>query len=114
MPDLSLYSLIRPILFRLPAESAHEFALKSLRVGLSTSWAREAVTKRLATSQFESLHRFGLEFRSPVGLAAGFDKNGIYVRELASLVFGFTEVATSTNPPQRGNPKPRLFRLPRD
>lgn len=111
---MSLYSLIRPILFRLPAESAHEFALKSLRVGLSTSLAREAVAKRLATSQFESLHRFGLEFRSPVGLAAGFDKNGSYVRELAALGFGFIEVGTVTNLPQPGNPKPRLFRLPSD
>ena len=112
---LSLYSsLIRPILFRLPAESAHEFALKALRSGLSTSFAREAVAKRLATREFGSLNRFGLEFSNPIGLAAGFDKNGSYTRELASLGFGFIEIGTVTNQPQPGNPKPRLFRLPED
>jgi dihydroorotate dehydrogenase len=114
MPDLSLYSLIRPILFRLPAESAHEFALQALRSGLSTSFAREAVAQRLATREFGSLNRFGLDFSNPVGLAAGFDKNGSYVRELAALGFGFIEVGTVTNQPQPGNPKPRLFRLPKD
>jgi len=114
MPDLSLYSLIRPILFRLPAESAHEFALKALRAGLSTSFAREAVAKRLVTREFGSLNRFGLEFSNPIGLAAGFDKNGSYTRELVSLGFGFIEVGTVTNQSQPGNPKPRLFRLPKD
>lgn len=111
---LSLYSLIRPILFRLPAESAHEFALQALRSGLSTPLAREAVAKRLATREFGSLNRFGLEFSNPVGLAAGFDKNGSYAGELAALGFGFIEVGTVTNQPQPGNPKPRLFRLPKD
>src|ERR1041385_4450168 len=114
MPELSLYSLIRPILFRLPAESAHEFALKILRSGLSTSFAREAVAKRLATREFASLNRFGLEFANPIGLAAGFDKNGSYTRELAALGFGFIEVGTVTNQPQPGDRKPRLFRLPKD
>ena len=111
---LSLYSLIRPILFRLPAESAHEFALQALRFGVSTSFAREVVAKRFATREFGSLERFGLEFSNPIGLAAGFDKNGSYFRELASLGFGFIEVGTVTNHPQPGNPKPRLFRLPKD
>lgn len=112
---LSLYSsLIRPILFRLPAESAHEFALKALRSGLSTSFARQAVAQRLAIRELGSLNRFGLEFSNPIGLAAGFDKNGIYTRELAALGFGFIEVGTVTNQPQPGNPKPRLFRLPKD
>jgi dihydroorotate dehydrogenase len=112
---LSLYSSrIRPILFRLPAESAHEFALKALRSGLSTSFVRDAVAKRLATREFGSLNRFGLEFSNPIGLAAGFDKNGSYTRELAALGFGFIEVGTVTNRAQPGNPKPRLFRLPKD
>jgi dihydroorotate dehydrogenase len=111
---LSLYSFIRPILFRLPAESAHEFALKALRSGLSTSFAHETVAKRLATREFGFLNRFGLDFSNPIGLAAGFDKNGSYTRELAALGFGFIEVGTVTNQPQAGNPKPRLFRLPKD
>src|SRR5207302_4753199 len=60
------------------------------------------------------LKRFGLEFQNPIGLAAGFDKNGSYVRELATLGFGFIEIGTVTNEAQPGNPKPRLFRLPKD
>src|SRR5438045_5891727 len=103
MLGLSLYSLIRPILFRLPAESAHEFALKALRSGLSTSFARGAVRKQLVTREFGSLNRFGLEFSNPIGLAAGFDKNGSYTPELAALGFGFIEVGTVTNEPQSGN-----------
>src|SRR5437588_421102 len=107
MPGLSFYSLIRPILFRLPAESAHEFALKALRAGLSTSFAREAVAKRLVTREFGSLNRFGLEFANPIGLAAGVDKNGSYTRELAALGFGFIEVGTVRNESQRCNPNHR-------
>lgn len=111
---MSLYSIIRPILFRLPAESAHEFALKSLRLGLAGLFARDAVSRRYETESFGKLNRFGLEFRNPIGLAAGFDKNGRYTRELAALGFGFIEVGTVTNEAQPGNPKPRLFRLPED
>jgi dihydroorotate dehydrogenase len=58
------------------------------------------------------LERFGLKFRNPLGIAAGFDKNGRVVNQLASLGFGFVEVGTVTFEPQPGNPKPRLFRLP--
>jgi dihydroorotate dehydrogenase len=111
---LSLYRIIRPILFRLPAESAHEFALASLRVGLGSSRVREAVSRRFLSEPFGKLNRFGLEFRNPIGLAAGFDKNGRYARELATLGFGFIEVGTVTNEAQPGNPKPRVFRLPHD
>jgi len=111
---LSLYSLIRPILFSLPAESAHQFALASLRVGLGSSLVRDAVSRRLQSEPFSRLKRFGLEFRNPIGLAAGFDKNGSYARELAALGFGFIEVGTVTNEGQGGHPKPRIFRLPKD
>ncbi len=111
---MSLYSLIRPILFRLPPESAHEFALKSLGLGLAGSFVRDAVSRRYQTEPFGKLNRFGLEFRNPIGLAAGFDKNGSYTRELAALGFGFIEVGTVTNEPQPGNPKPRIFRLAED
>jgi len=107
-------SIIRPILFSLPAESAHQFALKSLRAGLASSFARKAVSRRLQSQPFDKLKRFGLEFRNPIGLAAGFDKNGRYVRELAALGFGFIEVGSVTNEAQSGSPKPRVFRLPKD
>ena len=56
----------------------------------------------------------GLKFPNAVGLAAGFDKNGFYIREMEALGFGFVEVGTVTPLPQPGNEKPRLFRLPKD
>jgi dihydroorotate dehydrogenase len=68
----------------------------------------------LQREPFGKLHRFGLEFRNPIGLAAGFDKNGTAAQALATLGFGFIEVGSVTSEPQPGNPRPRLFRLPRD
>lgn len=112
---MSLYhSIVRPILFRLPAESAHEFALRSLSIALGTEGARRIAQRRFQRSPFGELKRFGLNFRNPVGLAAGFDKNGTAAPALAALGFGFIEVGTVTSAAQPGNPRPRLFRLPRD
>src|SRR5882762_8925114 len=107
-------SLLRPILFRLPPESVHEFALGSLSTVLSTQAARGFASRRLRREPFGKLKRFGLEFRNPVGLAAGFDKNGTAAPALAALGFGFIEVGSVTSERQPGNPRPRLFRLPRD
>ena len=105
-------SLLRPILFRLPPETAHEFALHALS-------SAPVLTKRLfapraTKSPFGSLERFGLTFPNPVGLAAGFDKDGVALRALAALGFGFIEAGTVTYHPQPGNKRPRLFRLPND
>lgn len=112
---MSLYSsIIRPILFRLPAESAHEFALRSLTLTLRSPAARRAAAQRFQRTSFGNLKRFGLTFRNPVGLAAGFDKNGTAADALCTLGFGFIEVGTVTSKSQPGNPKPRIFRLPRD
>ncbi|HVS20765.1 MAG TPA: quinone-dependent dihydroorotate dehydrogenase [Pyrinomonadaceae bacterium] len=112
---MSLYaSIVRPILFRLPAESAHEFALRSLSAALSTTAARRFAERRFQSAPFGELRRFGLTFRNPVGLAAGLDKNGTAAQALAALGFGFIEVGSCTNEAQPGNPRPRLFRLPRD
>jgi len=100
-------SLVRPLLFRLPPETAHELALHSLSLtppGL--------LTKRNATQN--PISTFGLLFSNPVGLAAGFDKNGIALQPLAALGFGFIEAGTVTFHPQPGNPRPRLFRLSED
>ncbi len=109
-----LYRLIaRPILFRLPAESAHEFAFRSLSL-LRNATVRRAVEQRYQRNPFGNLKRFGLTFRNPVGLAAGFDKNGTAADLLSSLGFGFIEAGTVTSEAQPGNPKPRIFRLPRD
>lgn len=105
-------SLLRPLLFSLPPETAHELALHSL------SFAPRITTKvlgnRYKRSPFGELRRFGLKFANPIGLAAGFDKDGIALEALAALGFGFIEAGTVTSEPQPGNPRPRLFRLPKD
>jgi dihydroorotate dehydrogenase len=92
----------------------HEFALSSLSTALGTQAARRFVSRRLKRETFGKLKRFGLEFPNPVGLAAGFDKNGTAAQALAALGFGSIEVGSVTSEPQPGNPRPRLFRLPRD
>jgi dihydroorotate dehydrogenase len=101
-------SLVRSILFRLPPETAHELALRSLSL----------VPARLLAKQFSDpslrIERFGLSFPNPVGLAAGFDKNGVVLKPLAALGFGFIEAGTVTFHAQPGNPRPRLFRLRED
>jgi dihydroorotate dehydrogenase len=101
-------SLVRPLLFRLPPETAHELALHSLSL----------LPSRLIAKQFNDpalrIERFGLSFSNPVGLAAGFDKNGVALQPLAALGFGFIEAGTVTFHPQPGNPRPRLFRLRED
>src|SRR5712672_896445 len=107
-------SLLRPLLFRLPAELAHEFAINSLSLILRPRIARRFVAAKLFSESFGPLRRFGLEFSNPVGLAAGFDKNGVALKALAALGFGHIEAGTVTYQPQPGNPRPRLFRLPLD
>ena len=100
-------SLVRPILFRLPPESAHELALHSLRF-VKSFIGRPFESPILNTDLFD------LSFRNPVGLAAGFDKDGVALEPLAALGFGFIEAGTVTYHPQPGNPKPRMFRLSAD
>jgi len=107
-------SLLRPILFQLPPETAHELALKCLCSALSLPSAKNIFAARHQSSPFGELKRFGLAFANPVGLAAGFDKNGRAADALCALGFGFVEVGTVTHQPQSGNEKPRLFRLPED
>jgi dihydroorotate dehydrogenase len=107
-------SLVRPVLFRLAPETAHELALHTLVAALKPESVRRLAARRLGREPFGKLERFGLSFMNPVGLAAGFDKNGAAARELAALGFGFVEVGTVTHLAQAGNPQPRLFRLPQD
>jgi dihydroorotate dehydrogenase len=99
-------SLVRPILFSLPPETAHELALHSLAL-----LPPRFITRR---STPNPINRFGLSFRNPVGLAAGFDKNGIALQPLCALGFGFIEAGTVTFHAQPGNARPRLFRLSED
>ncbi|MFN2576438.1 MAG: quinone-dependent dihydroorotate dehydrogenase [Pyrinomonadaceae bacterium] len=107
-------SLLRPMLFRLSPETAHELALSSLSFFLAAAPIRKAVAGRHADWPLGAINRFGLEFTNPIGLAAGFDKNGTAAQGLAALGFGFIEVGTVTSEPQSGNERPRLFRLPSD
>ncbi len=107
-------SIARPVLFRLEPETAHELALHGLTFALGTETARRVATRQMWRAPFGPLERFGLRFSNPVGLAAGFDKNGVAVRQLAALGFGFVEVGTVTHQAQAGNARPRLFRLPQD
>ena len=104
-------SLLRPILFRLPAETAHKLALQSLSFPFSAQIAKTLTREQPATL---NLQRFGLTFPNPIGLAAGFDKDGIALPALSELGFGFIEAGTVTWHAQPGNEMPRLFRLPLD
>jgi dihydroorotate dehydrogenase len=107
-------SLLRPLLFLLPPETAHELALHSLDLLLRPRVVKELVAQRSTVSPFGKLERFGLQFANPVGLAAGFDKNGSAAHALAALGFGFVELGSVTAEAQPGNPRPRIFRLPKD
>jgi dihydroorotate dehydrogenase len=107
-------TLIRPLLFRLPPEAAHELSLHSLNLLLRSAALRKRAFEHTNGFQFGPLKRFGLRFDNPIGLAAGFDKNGVAVLPLSALGFGFIEVGTITHQGQPGNPKPRIFRLPAD
>jgi dihydroorotate dehydrogenase len=110
-----MYSLLRNLLFKLEAEQAHYFSMNLLRTACGVGPVRKIISA-IYTPKDPSLERkeFGLTFRNPVGLGAGFDKNAIYLRELEALGFGFVEIGTVTPLPQAGNDKPRLFRLPAD
>ena len=105
-------ALVRPLLFRLPPETAHELALHSLSLLPRKVVSSFVARPHAASSVF--LNRFGISFPNVVGLAAGFDKNGIALDALSSLGFGFIEAGTVTLHAQPGNPRPRLFRLPQD
>jgi len=103
-----VYSIVRPVLFRMDAEKAHHFTLKSLKfayeIGLQGVLAKSRVE--------DPIEVMGIAFPNRVGLAAGLDKNAEYLDALASLGFGFVEMGTVTPRPQPGNPRPRMFRLP--
>ena len=104
---MTIYPLIRPALFRIDAENAHRMTIAALQM-VPPALLRQAVSPRLATTVA------GLSFPSPVGLAAGFDKNAEVPDQMLALGFGFAEVGTLTPRPQQGNPRPRLFRLVED
>src|SRR5690242_19653061 len=103
---MALYPLFRPLAFALDAERAHRAAIAALKLMPARPPPKFPDSLRTSVA--------GLEFPSPVGLAAGFDKDAEVPEQLLSLGFGFVEVGTITPKPQSGNPKPRLFRLSED
>ncbi|MCF0176557.1 MAG: quinone-dependent dihydroorotate dehydrogenase [Bacteroidales bacterium] len=107
--------LIRPLLFLLKPEAAHNLTFRLLRIGRCIPFFR-AICRKIFCGTYPSLERelFGLRFPNPVGLAGGLDKNGEFYNDLANFGFGFVEIGSLTPLPQDGNPKPRLFRLPAD
>lgn len=109
-----MYSLIRSILFRFPPEPVHYFAMNCLQAACSVPLFRRWISRSFTAGGSHATQAFGLEFPNKVGLAAGFDKNARWLRELEALGFGFVEIGTVTPKPQSGNDKPRLFRLPKD
>lgn len=107
-----MYTAIRKILFCFPPEQVHHFSMNGL--ALASKFPGVKSIFRSHASHGHSLQKdaFGLKFRNPVGLAAGFDKNALYLTELDMLGFGSVEIGTVTPLPQEGNDKPRLFRVP--
>lgn len=110
---MSIYSaLVRPLAFSLDPETAHHLAIG---LGARLGWAARMLS---ATTHVEHprlvTHAAGLRFPTPIGLAAGFDKSGTAVETLAGLGFGSVEIGSVSIEPSAGNPKPRLWRLPRD
>lgn len=103
-----LYPLLRPLLFQLDAETAHEWTVKLLKMGHLLGMLEGAES---GTPSRPPLNVLGLEFPNAVGLAAGMDKSAAAVDAWGAMGFGFVEVGTLTPRPQPGNPTPRLFRL---
>ncbi|QEM08699.1 quinone-dependent dihydroorotate dehydrogenase [Mucilaginibacter rubeus] len=110
-----MYPLIKPILFKFDPENVHYFVTRNLK-RFNRFPGGTALSKAIWDVTDPKLERevFGLKFRNPVGLAAGFDKNAEMMGEMANLGFGFVEIGTVTPLPQPGNDKPRMFRLPAD
>jgi dihydroorotate dehydrogenase len=113
---MNLYqNLLKPLLFRFAPERAHHLTVALLKLGLAIPGLGGSLRKayQINDARLER-HFLGLKFKNPVGLAAGFDKDGRHYHAMAALGFGFVELGTVTPKPQDGNPLPRLFRLPTD
>jgi dihydroorotate dehydrogenase len=107
-----IYRSLRRLLFRLDPESAHEFTARQMEQLQQIPIVMRAIERACRPPASAERALFGLRFRSPIGIAGGFDKNATMMPFLAALGFGFIEVGTVTLRPQPGNPRPRLFRYP--
>ncbi len=107
-----MYKFFRSLLFKLEPEASHRLTLQLMRLG--GLQPMNAILRAVFAAPHKPVEAFGLKFKNPVGLAAGYDKDGLALRGLAALGFGHIEIGTVTPRPQPGNPKPRLFRLAED
>lgn len=110
-----MYKLIKPVLFKFNPENVHHFVTDGLIIARRV-WGVKSLINSAFVLEDKRLERevMGLKFKNPLGLAAGFDKNGNMIEEMAAFGFGFVEVGTVTPLPQPGNEKPRMFRLTAD
>ncbi|SFS32154.1 quinone-dependent dihydroorotate dehydrogenase [Sphingobacterium wenxiniae] len=110
-----MYTLVKPLFFTMNPETAHHNVTGGLR-RFNKIWGAKSLLRSIYSVDDPRLERevFGLKFKNPVGLAAGFDKNAEYIEDMANLGFGFIEIGTVTPRPQPGNDKPRMFRLVKD
>jgi len=108
-----MYNTLRPYLFRLDPETAHERTLQALRLAQQIPPALWLL-KLIYAAPSKPVQAFGLTFKNPVGIAAGYDKDGVAIKGLSALGFGHVEIGTITPRPQPGNPPPRVFRLVED
>jgi dihydroorotate dehydrogenase len=110
-----IYQILKPLLFRIEPERAHELAAGMLAAAAGTPIAREVISAVFAWDDpILASECLGLRFANPIGLAAGFDKQAVLVEGMGRIGFGHVEVGTVTPRPQSGNPRPRMFRLPED
>ena len=110
-----MYSLIRKILFFFDAEQIHEFSVYSIKLINRIPFASLIIKKFFCLNDINLERKLlGLNFKNPIGLAAGFDKNAECYNEFSNFGFGFIEIGTVTPVPQPGNPKKRIFRLVED
>ncbi|HEV7768681.1 MAG TPA: quinone-dependent dihydroorotate dehydrogenase [Thermoanaerobaculia bacterium] len=107
-----IYPLLRRLLFRLDAEAAHEFTARQIEQLQQIPIVLRAIEHAYRPPVSAAKTLMGMQFRSLIGIAGGFDKNATMMPFLAALGFGFIEVGTVTLKPQPGNPKPRMFRYP--
>jgi dihydroorotate dehydrogenase len=107
-----MYRFFRPALFKLDPENAHQLTLQLVR--LAGYQPFRAILRKIYAAPDKPVEAFGLRFKNPVGLAAGYDKDGVAIRGLSALGFGHIEIGTVTPRPQPGNPQPRIFRLIED
>src|SRR5512142_465018 len=107
-----MYPFFRSLLFRLDPETAHHLTLQLIRLGGLEPI--NSILRLIFRAPSKPVEAFGLTFKNPVGLAAGYDKDAVAIMGLSTLGFGHIEAGTVTPQPQPGNPRPRVFRLPED